>query len=120
MKDDININNLLISKIIENSLFTNKQMQIIYNIYNNEKKPNDITSGAYYREVKQCRHKIRKLYYTFILLNLLNIIKDEQIDIINLIINKLNKLNDNHDKYHDNDLKNMINIIDQLLNKILF
>ena len=67
MKNDISENNLLISKIIENSLFTNRQIQIIYNIYNNKKRTDNITSGAYYREVKQCRDKIRKLYYTFIL-----------------------------------------------------
>ena len=120
MKNDISENNILISKIIENSLFTNKQMQIIYNIYNNKKRPDNITSGAYYREVKQCRDKIRKLYYTFILFNLINVIKDEQLDTINLIINKLYKLNLNHAKYHDNDLNIMLNIIDQLLNKILF
>lgn|SRR6185437_852548 len=119
MEYNINENNILISKIIENSLFTNRQIQIIYNIYNNEKKPKEITSGAYYREVKQCRYKIRKLYYTFILFNLLNILKNEQFETINSIVDKLHKLNDNHDKYHDSDLNTVINIVDQLLNKIL-
>ncbi len=58
-------NNLLLLKIIENSAFTERQIQIIYNIYNREERLKEITSGAYYREVKQCKNKIRKIVLFF-------------------------------------------------------
>lgn len=112
-------NNLLLLKIIENSAFTERQIQIIYNIYNREKRLKEITSGAYYREVKQCKNKIRKLYYSFILLHLLNIFNDEQLLTINSVIDKLYRLQNNHEKYHENNIKAVINIIDRLIDKML-
>ena len=112
-------NNVLLLKIIENSGFTKRQIQIIYNIYNREDRLKEITSGAYYREVKQCKNKIRKLYYSFILLNLLDIFNNEQLLTMNSVIDKLFKLQNNHDKYHENNIKAVINIIDQLLDKML-
>ena len=39
-------NNLLLLKIVENSAFTERQIQIIYNIYNREERLKEITSGA--------------------------------------------------------------------------
>jgi hypothetical protein len=112
-------NNLLLLRIIENSTFTNRQIQIIYNIYNREERLKEITSGAYYREVKQCKNKIRKLYYSFILLNLLDIFDKEQLLTINSVIEKLYRLQNNHGKYHDNSIKAVINIIDQMIGKML-
>ncbi len=112
-------NNSLLLEIIENSEFTKRQIQIIYNIYNNEKRLKEISSGAYYREVKQCKNKIRKLYYSLILLKLMDIFNDEQSSILNSIVDKLYKLENNHDKYHDNNLISVINIIEQVLDRIL-
>jgi hypothetical protein len=112
-------NNLLLLKIIENSAFTERQIQIIYNIYNGEERLKEITSGAYYREVKQCKNKIRKLYYSFILLHLLNIFNNEQLLTINSVIDKLYRLQNNHEKYHENNIKAVINVIDKLIDKML-
>jgi hypothetical protein len=112
-------NNLLLMKIIENSTFTGRQIQIIYKIYNKEERLKDISSGAYYREVKQCKIKLRKFYYSILLLNLIGIINSEQLITINSIINKLSLIKNNHDKYHDKNIEPVINIIEQLLDKLL-
>jgi hypothetical protein len=119
MSNENVINNSLLLEIIENSNFTKRQIQIIYNIYNNEKRLKEISSGAYYREVKQCKNKIRKLYYSIILLRLLNILNEEKLLILNSIVDKLYMLEDNHDKHHNNNLKSVINIIEQVLDKML-
>ncbi len=112
-------NNLLLLKIIENSTFTGRQIQIIYNIYNREERLKEITSGAYYREVKQCKNKIKKLYYSFILLNLLDIFNNEQLLTLNSVIDKLYRLQNNHEKYHENNIEAVMNIIDQMIDKML-
>jgi hypothetical protein len=119
MSNENVINNSLLLEIIENSNFTNRQIQIIYKIYNNEERLKEISSGAYYREVKQCKDKIRKFYYSIILLRLLNILNEEKLLVLNSIVDKLYTLENNHDKYHNNNLKSVINIIEQVLDRIL-
>ncbi len=44
MENKEDINNLFLSKLIEKSLFTNRQIQIIYNFKKKEKRPKEITS----------------------------------------------------------------------------
>ncbi|MDQ6724524.1 MAG: hypothetical protein M3Z01_09750, partial [Thermoproteota archaeon] len=115
-----NKNSLLIEKIIEKSTFTNRQIQIIYNIQNKAGRLEEISSGAYYREVKQCKNKLRKLFYSIVLLNLMEILDNEQLITLTSIVDKLNRLQNNHDKYHDINIDYVINVIDQLFDKILF
>jgi hypothetical protein len=119
MSNENVINNSILLEIIENSNFTERQIQIIYKIYNNEKRLKEISSGAYYREVKQCRNKIKKFYYSIILLRLLNILNEEKLFVLNSIVDKLYTLENNHDKYHNNNLKSVIDIIEQVLDRIL-
>ena len=52
--------NSLFMNIIENSSLTKRQIEIIYNINNKQKKPLNITSGAFYREKRQCKNKIKE------------------------------------------------------------
>ena len=112
--------NLLFSKIIEKSTFTNRQIQIIHNIHNKESRPKEISSGAYYREVKQCKAKIRRLYYSLILLGLMGIINNEQLITLNLAVERLYKLKDNNqDIHHDISLNPVIDIIEQMLDKMI-
>jgi hypothetical protein len=112
--------NLLFSKIIEKSTFTNRQIQIIHNIHNKESRPKEISSGAYYREVKQCKAKIRRLYYSLILLGLMDIINNEQLITLNLAVERLYKLKDNNqDIHHDISLNPVIDIIERMLDKMI-
>ncbi len=119
MTDNNNVNNLLLNKFIENSSFTKRQIQIIYKIYNREERLKDISSGAYYREVKQCKDKIRKLYYSILLLNLIGVLNSEQLTALNLIISKLDMLKGNHNMHHNNASESVINIIEKLLDKMI-
>lgn len=119
MENKEDINNLFISKLIEKSLFTNRQIQIIYNFKNKEKRPMEISSGAYYREVKQSKIKMRKFFYSILLLNLINVMNDNQITALNSMTNKLRMLEDSHAKYHDKEINNVINVMEDLINRII-
>jgi hypothetical protein len=119
MENREDINNLFLSKLIERSLFTNRQIQIIYNFKNKEKRPKEISSGAYYREIKQSKTKLRKLFYTILLLNLINVINDVQMNALNSMLNKLRMLEENKAKYHDREINSVINVIEDLISRII-
>ena len=119
MSHNNNVNNLLLNKFIENSSFTKRQIQIIYKIYNREERLKDISSGAYYREVKQCKDKIRKLYYSIIVLNLIGVLNTEQLTALNSLISKLDMLKGNHNMHHSNASEPVIHIIEKLLDRII-
>jgi hypothetical protein len=119
MENKEDVNNLFLSKLIEKSLFTNRQIQIIYNFKNKGKKPKEISSGAYYREIKQSKAKLRKLYFSILLLNLINIMNDNQIATLNSMLNKLRMLENNHTKYHDKEINNVINVLEDLINRVI-
>jgi hypothetical protein len=110
--------NTLLSNIIENSTFTKRQIQIIYKIYNKEKKPSNISAGAYYREIKQCKEKIRKTYYSFIILSWIGLLDNDRIIALNSIAQRIYSLQELSDKNHDKNLDNVMDIIKQIINKI--
>jgi hypothetical protein len=112
--------NLLFLKIIEKSTFTIRQIQIIHNINSRENRPKGISSGAYYREVKQCKAKIRRLYYSIVLLGLMDIINNEQLITLNMAVERLYKLKDNSQEiHHDVSVNSVIDIIEQMLDKMI-
>jgi len=119
MKDTNDINNMLFLKLIENSIFTHRQIQIIYNFNNKGKMTNEISTGAYYRQVKQSRMKVKKICYSIMLLNMMNLLNNNQISALTTIINQLRILNDKHNKYHKNDITNVMNVIEQMINKVI-
>ena len=119
MENKEDINNLFLSKLVEKSLFTSRQIQIIYNFKNKEKRLKEISSGAYYREVSQSKIKLRKLFYSILLLNMINAINNDQVIALNSLLAKLRILENNHIKYHDKELNRVINVIEDVINKII-
>jgi hypothetical protein len=119
LKDTGDINNMLFFKLIENSIFTHRQIQIIYNFSINSKRSYEISSGAYYRQVKQTRMKLKKICYSIMLLNLMNLLNTKQMSALTSIIDQLRLLNDNHEKYHKDDLTNVMNVIDEMIIKVI-
>ncbi len=119
MENNEDINNIFLSKLVEKSLFTPRQIQIIYNFKNKEKRLKEISSGAYYREVRQSKIKLRKLIYSILLLNLINAINNDQLIALNSMLDKLRILDDNHIKYHDKEVNRVINVIEDVISKII-
>lgn len=119
MENKEDINNIFLSKLVERSLFTSRQIQIIYNFKNKEKRLKEISSGAYYREVSQSKIKLRKLFYSILLLNLINAMNNDQVIALNSLLDKLRILENNHIEYHDKEINRVINVIEDVINKII-
>ena len=81
--------------IIVNSLFTKKQIDIISKRLNNAERPKNMTSGAYYRQIKQCREKVRRLLYSLLLLRSLAAIDSQTLVAIERINVQLSVMFDN-------------------------
>jgi hypothetical protein len=69
--------NTLFTYLIANSLFTPRQLSIILKKLQGGGKPERISSGAYYRQVKQCRKKVISILYSMMLLQSMGIVQSE-------------------------------------------
>lgn len=72
--------------LVKNSMLTPRQVSIIYKKLGKGKSPIIISRGAYYRQVKQCKEKIRQIIYSIILLRLMGVLDDR----IYTILDQLN------------------------------
>ena len=57
-------------EIIKKSLYTDRQISIIYKRVTSHSTVENISPGAYYRQLKQCRLKIKATLYSILLLRL--------------------------------------------------
>jgi hypothetical protein len=87
--------NKIYKEIIANSLFTNKQLYIISNRLNSRRKIENISRGAYYRQLKQCQKKIVGVLYSLLLLKTMGVMDNQALttlqslsDQLALILNK--------------------------------
>jgi hypothetical protein len=118
--------NDLLNILIKKNLFTKKQISIIYNKFNNpisNVSKNNLSAGAYYRQIKQCRKKYDQLIYTIVLFRLLNFIDNSTMETIQSIITQLEKIshndiNHNSTKIVPNDIIIVIEKIMRKINKI--
>jgi hypothetical protein len=106
--------------IIVNSLFTKKQIDIISKRLNNAERPKNMTSGAYYRQIKQCREKVRRLLYSLLLLRSLALIDNQTFLAIERISEQLsvifgNKNSDISQIFHS---RSVIYTIDELIKRM--
>ena len=119
----------LLDLFIEKNLFTKKQISIIYNKINirdsniSSIPNNQMSSGAYYRQVKQCRKKYDQLIYTIILFRLLNLIDTNTMGTIELLVKQISKisqrdLHHNATKIVSSDITIVIEEILRKINKI--
>jgi hypothetical protein len=69
--------NTLFTYLVANSLFTPRQLSIISKKLQGGGKPERISSGAYYRQVKQCRKKVISILYSMMLLQSMGIVQSE-------------------------------------------
>lgn len=71
-------NNFLV-ELQRKSSFTDRQLSIIYNRVAKHSSRENISAGAYYRQLKQCRTKIKSLLYSILLLRLWGALDGEAI-----------------------------------------
>ena len=111
---------VFLNHFIINSIFTQKQISIIYNKMLKGKPTQNMTSGAYYRQLGQCRNKIRKAVYTLLLLRLLNVIDTETFSTLDQLNNQSNViLKKQSDEIDVASLDNVIVLIDSVIRKLV-
>ncbi len=111
---------VFLNHFIINSIFTQKQISIIYNKMLKGKPTQNMTSGAYYRQLGQCRNKIRKAFYTLLLLRLLNVIDTETFSALDQLNNQSNViLKKQSDEIDVASLNNVIVLIDNVIRKLV-
>ena len=77
MPDPTSNSSTIYAHLVANSLFTSRQLSIISKKLQGGRTTEKISSGAYYRQVKQCRKKIASILYSMILLQSMGIVQLE-------------------------------------------
>ena len=110
----------ILNYFIANSIFTKKQTSIIYNKMLKAKSIDNISSGAYYRQLGQCRNKTRKTVYTMVLLQLLNVVDIETFSVLDRLNNQLSViLNKQSDEIDPSVLNGVISLIDNVIKRLV-
>lgn len=102
---------------VANSLFTARQIDIILKRKKGSAPIENISSGAYYRQIKQCKNKITKLYYSIILLSIVDIIDLNTIGSLSKIAEQIKALK----TYGDSDSSQTLRVTEvmSVINKII-
>ena len=117
--DELEFNHLL-TLLIQKNLFTKRQISIIYNKNNRLVLKNKISSGAYYRQIKQCNEKYYRLIYTILLFRILNLVDSNTINIIESIVKQIDNISQRN-LHHNKDITlstDIDKVIEQIIKKI--
>lgn len=110
----------ILNHFVVNSILTEKQTSIIYNKIMKSKPSKKMTSGAYYRQLGQCRTKIRKIVYTLLLLRLFSVLDGGTFSVLDQLNNQLNvMLNKRSDEIDTTTLSNVISLVDDVIAKLV-
>lgn len=116
---DLNYTSIL-NHFVVNSILTEKQTSIIYNKTMKSKPSKKMTSGAYYRQLGQCRTKIRKIVYTLLLLRLFSVLDVGTFSVLDQLNNQLNvMLNKRSDEIDTTTLNSVISLVDDVIAKLV-
>ncbi|NAL78543.1 hypothetical protein DYY65_09905 [Nitrososphaera sp. AFS] len=111
--------NTFYRQITANSLFTSRQIDIISKRLASERTIENISSGAYYRQVKQCKIKITRLLYSIILLYSISALDEEAFHILERLASQLNVILYKETGNNDNPrAQNVMSVIDQLIKRM--
>ena len=105
-----NFNNI-IQQLIEKSLFTERQIEIILKRRDMLDAGFPITRGAYYRQVCQSREKLVSFFYTVVVLRGLGILLPDDIDVMTKISEQVGVINES-DVFPERE-EDVINVIDR-------
>ena len=112
--------NALYAYIVANSLFTPRQLSIISNQLKGGSKPEKISSGAYYRQVKQCRKKVISILYSMILLQSIGIVQSEALTTLNKLAEQLTVIfaSESSDGMSRLNVDDVISVINEVIKRV--
>ena len=108
--------NKIIKEIIQKSLFTERQIEIILKHKNLIETQLNISKGAYYRQVSQSKEKLMRFYYSIVLLRGLSIILPDDIDVMSQLSEKISVIKDG-DVFPERE-NEIIDVIDKMVTQL--
>ena len=120
MADEKSNSNNLYAYIVANSLFTARQLDIISKRLQGAGRAPNISSGAYYRQVKQCRDKVNAVIYSMILLQSTGIVQPEAQSAITRLAEQVRVIfaSEGSDVASRLNVNDVISVIDQLVKRM--
>jgi hypothetical protein len=114
-----NSNNLF-GYLVANSLFTPHQISIISKRLQSSGKPENISSGAYWRQVRQCREKVMAVLYSAILLQSTGVLQPEALSALSRMAEQLGVMfaSEGSDVSLQARTADVISVMEQLLKRM--
>lgn len=119
-KPDLNSNNLY-NEILLKSLFTSRQISIIYKRATKQSNRGNISAGAYYRQLKQCRLKIKSVLYSVLLLRLCGALDNQAINTLEKValqLDVISQASTSSDVAKEHMVQDIIPVIQKLIDKM--
>jgi hypothetical protein len=113
--------NNLYNEILLKSLFTSRQMSIIYKRAIKQSNQENISAGAYYRQLKQCRLKIKSVLYSVLWLRLCGAIDNEAINTLEklaLQLDVISQVSTDSDVAKNQTIQDIIPVVNKLIDKM--
>jgi hypothetical protein len=113
--------NKLYNEILLKSLFTDRQISIIYKRATKRSSRENISAGAYYRQLKQCRLKIKSVLYSVLLLRLCGALDNQTINTLEKIALQLDVISQasvGNDVTKDQTVQNIVPVVQKLIDKM--
>ena len=120
MADAESNSNNLYGYIVANSLFTPRQLDIISKRLQGHGRAPNVTSGAYFRQVRQCRDKVNAVLYSMILLQSTGIVQPEALSAIARLAQQVSVIfaSEGSDVARKLSVNDVISVIDQLIKRM--
>jgi hypothetical protein len=127
--EELNYNECLMF-LIKNSILTYAQVSLISKRLNNDRSCGNQTAGSYYRQLNQCKMKVRRIIYTIILLKILTVFDDNIDTSLEQVVERLSqviKLSDAHDDnkyishldYQQTNVSSMLSMLDSIITRLV-
>ena len=95
-------------------------MAIISNQLYRQGRDRKVTSGAYYRQVKQSKDKVTAVLYSMVLLQATNVLKPESVEAISRLAAQLNVIlaSEGSDILDNARIDDVMSVTDQLIKRV--
>jgi hypothetical protein len=119
IKQETNFN-YIYKNIIANSFFTERQIYIISKRLIRKNRVENISSGAYYRQLKQCQDKVISLLYSILLLRSIRAVDEQALSIIDGLADQIAVMlyTENSDINAKENVQSVISVMEQIIKRM--
>jgi len=119
IKQETNFN-YIYKNIIANSFFTERQIYIISKRLIGKNRVENISSGAYYRQLKQCQDKVISLLYSILLLRSIRAVDEQALSIIDGLADQIAVMlhTENSDINAKENVQSVISVMEQIIKRM--